>query len=233
MDKRKDLSQSSDPPEVAFLAPPADFDYPRAVQQVLRSREITVPSTTRFEPHRDEVPEHAAFDLVVVAGSTARIGDPEPWFPTLAEYLRGAISAGTPVLGVCFGHQFLADLLGGTVTTLPERQATVSTIERTAPGRASPAFRDLPERFDSFVYHRDHVADLPDGATPLARDETGVQAFAVDDRPVLGIQFHPEFTESMARTVGYDGPLTIESSRRIYANVLRAARGDRPIAETK
>jgi len=230
LDNRKDLSRSSDTPEVAFLAPPADFDYPGAIQRALRSREPPVPSTARFEPHRDGVPEHADFDLVVVAGSTARIGDPEPWFPTLAEYLRRAMDSGTPVLGVCFGHQFLADLLGGTVTALPERRATVSTIERTSADPIPPAFRDLPERFDSFVYHRDHVADLPDGATPLARDETGVQAFAVDDRPVLGIQFHPEFTESMARTVGYDGPLTIESSRRIYANVLRAARGDRPIA---
>ncbi|MFW5919377.1 MAG: type 1 glutamine amidotransferase [Halanaeroarchaeum sp.] len=180
------------------------------------------PSATRFEPHDGGFPDGFDFDLIIVTGSTARIGDPEPWFGPLADYLRRAVRSGTPTLGVCFGHQFLADLFGGTVASLPNRQVTVSTIERTDAGRSDPLFRDLPDTFDSFVYHHDHVVELPPDATCLARNETGIQAFALEDRPVHGVQFHPEFTESMARGVGYDGSVGIETSRRIYSNLIRA-----------
>lgn len=220
MDERQSNSEFDGPPSVAFLSPPTDRDYPRSIQRILDQSAGPTPSTTRFAPHEGHLPDQVDFDLVVVTGSAARIGDPEPWFDPLAEYLERAIRAGTPTLGVCFGHQFLADLFGGTVTSLPDQQVTVSSIELTAAGRVDPLFRGLPGRFDSFVYHHDHVAELPPDATCLARNETGVQAFTIDDRPVRGIQFHPEFTESMARSVGYDGPVPIETSRRVYSNLV-------------
>ena len=207
---------------MAFLAPPTDRDYPRAIRRILRQADGPTPTASRFEPHHDEFPDRVDFDLIVVTGSSARIGTSEPWFAPLADYLKRATRAGTPVLGVCFGHQFLADLFGGTVTPLTEQQVTVSSIESTEAGRSDPLFRDMPDRFDSFVYHHDHVSELPPDATCLARNETGVQAFVLEDRPVHGIQFHPEFTDSMARGVGYDEPVDIETSQRIYPNLVAA-----------
>jgi GMP synthase (glutamine-hydrolysing) len=232
LDKRQPNNGPDEVPSVAFLAPPTDRDYPREIQRILRRYDGPTPSTVRFEPHRGEIPDRVDFDLIVVTGSSARIGDPEPWFSPLADYLRRAVRFGTPVLGVCFGHQFLADLFGGTVESLPERQVSVSTIEQTEAARSHPLFRTLPERFDSFVYHHDHVAELPPDATCLARNETGIQAFALEDRFVLGIQFHPEFTASMARGVGYDGPVEIDPSTRIYPNVLAAVRPPRSRPQT-
>jgi len=222
LDNRQLLSRTEAAPSVAYLAPPTDRDYPSAIQRILDRSASPTPSATRFEPHDGELPDHIDFDLIIVTGSAARIGDPEPWFDPLAEYLKRAIRSGTPTLGVCFGHQFLADLFGGRVTSLSEQRVTVSRIERTAAGRSDPLFSNLPDTFDSFVYHHDHVAELPPVATSLARNETGIQAFTLDDRPVHGVQFHPEFTDSMARSVGYDGDVAIEASRRIYSNLVRA-----------
>ena len=227
MDDRKPEGRTNDGTEMAFLAPPTDRDYPRAIQRILRQAEGPTPTTSRFEPHHGEFPRRVDFDLIIVTGSSARIGTPEPWFAPLADYLERAVRARTPILGVCFGHQFLADQFGGTVRSLPERQTTVSTIERTQAGRIDPLFSGLPKTFESFVYHHDHVTALPPDANCLARNETGVQAFALTDRPVYGIQFHPEFTESMAQDVGYGGPIDIETSRQIYSNFITGAAGSR------
>jgi len=232
LDDRQDSCVEASTLRVAYLAPPTDRDYPGAIQEVFDRHVQARLAVDRFRPHRNEFPDHVTFDLIVLTGSVARIGTTEQWFSPLAEYVEGAIDAGTPVLGVCFGHQFLADLFGGTVTALPDQQVTVSTIERTDAGRAHPLFEGLPHRFDSFVYHHDHVTELPPNATRLARNETGIQAFTLADRPVWGIQFHPEFTESMARAVGYDGVLDVETSRRLYPNALEMAqqRGSSPTA---
>jgi GMP synthase (glutamine-hydrolysing) len=222
LDNCQSESLSNEALSIAYLSPPTDRDYPGSIQQILQRSECPTPVAARFEPHEGRLPDTGDFDLVVVTGSTARIGDPKPWFDSLADYLLRAIRSETPTLGVCFGHQFLAHLFGGTVESLPHQQVTVSSIELTEAGRSDPLFRSLSNRFDSFVYHHDHVTELPADATCLARNETGVQAFRVNGRPVRGIQFHPEFTERMARGVGYEGPVPIDMSRRVYSNLIEA-----------
>ncbi|WP_267643688.1 type 1 glutamine amidotransferase [Haloarchaeobius amylolyticus] len=212
---------------IACLAPPSRFDYPAAIERVLQKQLADQPDLERFAPHHGTLPAHTDYDLVVVAGSHAHVTDPEPWFDALGAYLDDALATETPVLGVCFGHQFLAGHLGGRVESLPDQRTGLSTIERTAASDDHPAFRDLPREFESFVYHGDHVASAPPGATVLARDDSGIQAFADRDRDVLGIQFHPEFTPAMAARVGADSgssPTAIDrrlgESRRLYGAVV-------------
>lgn len=233
MDNCQSKFPSDDALSVAYLSPPTDRDYPGSIQRILQQADCPTPSPARFDPHEGRLPDTVDFDLVVVTGSTARIGDHEPWFDSLADYLLRAIRSETPTVGVCFGHQFLAHLFGGTVGSLPHQQVTVSSIELTEAGRSDPLFRSLPDRFDSFVYHHDQVTELPADATCLARNKTGVQAFTIHDRPVRGIQFHPEFTERMARGVGYDGPIPIEKSRQVYSNLIETLAGTRDISPTE
>ncbi|WP_435361966.1 type 1 glutamine amidotransferase [Haloarchaeobius sp. DFWS5] len=184
---------------IACLAPPSRFDYPTAIERVLGTRLVQPPDLVRFSPHHGDLPTHTDYDLVLVAGSQAHVTDPQPWFDDLGDYLDRAVADGTPVVGICFGHQFLASHFGGRVEALPERREGISTIERTAASDDHPTFATLPRQFESFVYHADHVTAVPDDASVLATDDSGIQAFALDDRPVLGVQFHPEFTPAMAR----------------------------------
>ncbi|WP_435320544.1 type 1 glutamine amidotransferase [Haloarchaeobius sp. TZWSO28] len=211
--------------QLACLAPPSRFDYPSAIERVLGAQLPDQPEMERFAPHRGVLPAQTDYDLVILAGSQAHVTEPEPWFGPLADYVERALGAGTPLLGVCFGHQFLADLLGGIVEPLTGQRTGVSTIERTAASDAHPRFAGLPRSFESFVYHSDHVASVPPNATVLARDDSGIQAFAATDRPVLGIQFHPEFTAAMAaRTdAGTAVPALADrlaASRTLYATAL-------------
>jgi len=135
-------------------------------------------------PHSAAVPAPDEIDLLVLLGSAeAAYDDTVPWLAGELAYLRRALEIGTPVLGICFGAQLLARALGGTVgrAVHPERGfATLDSDDQ----EVLPAGTWVEFHYDAFT--------LPPGATLLARNEVGVQAFT--HGPHLGVQFHPEIT---------------------------------------
>jgi GMP synthase (glutamine-hydrolysing) len=125
-----------------------------------------------------------------------------PWMQETASWLVKAISAGIPVLGICFGHQLLATALGGAVGWNPRgREIGTVPITLTPAGTDDPLLGILPATFPAHVTHRQSVLRLPDGARILASSDLEPhQAFAVGAK-VWGVQFHPEF--SAAAMHGY------------------------------
>ena len=138
---------------------------------------------------------------VAITGSGAMVTDDAPWIAESAAWLRQAIDAGVPVLGICFGHQLLAHALGGEVGYNP-RGVEVGSVELrlTAAAQTDPLFHGLPERLPAQVSHRQSVLRLPAGARLLAASAMEPhQAFAWGER-VWGLQFHPEFDD---RIIGH------------------------------
>jgi GMP synthase-like glutamine amidotransferase len=135
------------------------------------------------------LPDPTAPALVVVLGSEASASDDPKvrnrpaWVAAELSWLAGAVDAGTPVLGICFGAQALARVLGGHVGRAPRPERGFVYLD-TADPDALPAGRWMQFHDDAFT--------LPPGATELARNDVGVQAFALG--PHLGVQFHPEIT---------------------------------------
>ena len=124
------------------------------------------------------------YDLIVSLGSEfAAFDDTRPFVPREAQLMRTAIDADVPVLGLCFGGQMLARVLGGKVYRgtrseigwLPVRSRDVDLVPE------GPWFQ---WHFDSFT--------LPPGATLIAESDVGPQAFVAGRS--LGLQFHPEVT---------------------------------------
>lgn len=133
---------------------------------------------------------------VVITGSAAMVTERAAWMERSAAWLREAVAAGVPVLGICFGHQLLADALGGEVGDNP-RGVEVGTamIRLTERAQADPLFSGLPQAFAAQVSHRQSVLRLPPGARLLAASDMDPhQAFAIGGC-AWGLQFHPEFTE--------------------------------------
>ena len=136
------------------------------------------------------------YDGIVISGSQTAVYDDHDWIHELTEWFRRAHAADVPTLGICWGHQFIAQALGGRVVDMGEYELGYKTIERRG---EDPVFRDVPRRFISFETHSDRVAELPAGATTLARNRFGVQAFRLGS--AYGVQFHPEYDRETAEWV--------------------------------
>jgi GMP synthase (glutamine-hydrolysing) len=152
-------------------------------------------------PRGASLPGPEGIDAMVVTGSAAMVTDREPWSVAAAELLRSVVQQGTPVLAICYGHQLLADALGGEVGDNPHgRQIGTIDLTLTEEGRRDPLLGVLgpPIRFQ--VTHRQVVLRPPDGSVHLASAVMDPHhAFRIGER-AWGIQFHPEFDAQALRT---------------------------------
>jgi len=119
----------------------------------------------------------------------------------LREVVQRLIEDGRPVFGACWGHQFLADLGGGTVIEDKERsEVGTYSIELTDAGRNDPLLADFPDSFYVQLGHNDRVSELGPGWLELARSEMCPnQLIRVDGMPIYGTQFHSEMDEERLR----------------------------------
>lgn len=134
-----------------------------------------------------ELEEVDAYDKIVLS--------PGPGIPDEAGLLKAVIekyAKSIPMLGVCLGHQAIAEVFGGTLTNL----ATVfhGVASEMTVVKDDAIFEGLPNRFDVGRYHSWVVnKPLPKGFILLAEEENGqVMAFKHEKYPVYGVQFHPE-----------------------------------------
>jgi GMP synthase (glutamine-hydrolysing) len=147
----------------------------------------------------DALPAPETLAGAIITGSHSMVTDRAAWSEGLAGWLRRAVPGGLPVLGICYGHQLLAQALGGEVADLePEPEVGTITVALTPAGREDPLFQDLPQEFPAHASHVQSVRRLPQQAVRLARSSREPHhAFRVGPW-AWGIQFHPEFdTESM------------------------------------
>lgn len=129
-----------------------------------------------------------SFDGVIISGSQSSVyDDHRPWIQELSRWVDGAIADGFPILGVCWGHQLLAQILGGTVRGGSYELGYVEVTQEVD----DPIWDGIPNPFTVFATHSDHVVEMPSEAQLLASNETGVQAFRHEQ--VYAVQFHPEY----------------------------------------
>jgi GMP synthase (glutamine-hydrolysing) len=110
--------------------------------------------------------------------------------------VREAVDRGLPALGICFGHQLLADVLGGTVEGMDEYELGYREVRKTA---EAPVLSGVGDTFSVFVTHSDAVTELPPGAELTAENDYGVHGFRKGH--VFGVQAHPEYDKHTAELV--------------------------------
>lgn len=185
--------------DIACLAPSDLFDYTATLAEQFAERTDRSVRFEDFPVHTNEIPEHVSYDGIVVTGSKYHVYDAQQWVNASKLVLRAALADEVPILGICYGHQLLADTLGGTVSTMDEREMGYREIDVTEAGRNSDLMDGLSSPFMAFTSHLDHVSDQPHDTTVLAENDYGIQAFRSEIFPAWGIQFHPEYDLAMAQ----------------------------------
>jgi GMP synthase (glutamine-hydrolysing) len=163
-----------------------------------------------------EIPGDFRFDGFVVTGSSASVYWDREWIGELKTWVGGAVEAGLPGLGVCYGHQLLADALGGSVAAMGEYEIGYRTVEQDGENRLLDG---VPESMTVFTTHSDHVTEAPPGATVFARNEYGIHGFRTGR--VFAVQFHPEYDMETAASVtaGKSDQLSAERIEGVLADI--------------
>lgn len=144
---------------------------------------------------RDKIPDLSAFDLMLVMGGPMDVWheDRHPWLvDEKAGIRRWVTELRRPFLGVCLGHQLLADALGGTVGPMADPEIGVYRVDAAPAASSDVLFSALPAHIEALQWHGAEVHQIPSGATILAANAVcSVQAFRVG-RHAWGVQFHVE-----------------------------------------
>jgi GMP synthase (glutamine-hydrolysing) len=172
-----------------------DFERWFAAAMQLQTDDLDVVDVTQNEA----LPSPASVSGVIVTGSPAMVTERADWSVQTGHWLKDAVQAQATILGVCYGHQLLADALGGDVHDNPLGR-NIGTVDV----RPTDAAEDDPllGEFGSLhvpVSHMQSVKSLPPDASLLATTALDPHhAFRVGDR-CWGIQFHPEFDADIVR----------------------------------
>ncbi|MEH3160130.1 MAG: type 1 glutamine amidotransferase [Sphingomonas taxi] len=176
-------------------APPGDLstrhgDYPAMMATLLGPAH----RYSRFDVRAGELPAAVdVCDAYVVTGSAAGVKDGLDWVAALGRFLREARGKAR-LIGICFGHQAIADAFGGTVRKAP--QGWGLGLQRYDLACPIPGFGDTVTAMAS---HQDQVMAPPPGATVIAASGfTPCAALAYADGAALTLQFHPEFDAAYA-----------------------------------
>ncbi len=163
---------------------------------------------TIVDVRAEEPPSPRSADAIVITGSPANVPTREGWMLRTEAWLREVVAVGTPVFGICFGHQILAQALGGEVQKNPRgREIGTVAVEQT---ESDPIFDGVPAHFTANATHIDTVIRLPPGAVGLARSPLE-DYHAIRFTPTCyGVQFHPEIDAEVMH--GY-----VETRREILA----------------
>ncbi|QCB47521.1 glutamine amidotransferase [Hydrogenophaga sp. PAMC20947] len=146
------------------------------------------------------LPDPSEVAGIVITGSHAMVTHRDDWSVALMPWLVRAVEAEAPLLGICFGHQILAQAMGGTVDNHPGGvEIGTITISRSANSHGDALLGGLPEHFDAQSVHWQSVRVLPPGAVLLAGTEFEPHhAFRIGPC-AWGVQFHPEFSDEVLR----------------------------------
>ena len=202
-----------------------DCEHPGSLRQFLAEDKVEWDAVNLHlgEP----IPNLNDYDALWVMGGPMDVWDIEecPWLVPEKAAIREWVSVlGKPYLGLCLGHQLLADALGGTCGPQKTPEIGVLEIELTEEGKVDPLFQGTANKQKCLQWHSVRVAQAPEGAVILAKsDVCSVQAMRIGSN-AWSMQYHVEIE-----------PDTVDNWGAVpaYAEALRSTLGEGALATMK
>ena len=150
-----------------------------------------------FDVQAGTFPQTATHDAFLITGSPAGVYDRLPWIEPLQQFIRSA--GNSKMVGICFGHQVMAEALGGHVEKSDKGWG--AGLHRYAIVHSEP-WIDSAGTIAAPASHQDQVVVQPPNTQVVAAsDFTPFAALAWTDRPAISFQFHPEFSPAFAKAL--------------------------------
>ena len=171
-------------------------DYDTLYPQLLAAEPVVV---VPYDGRQGDLPDQSECDGWIIPGSRDSVYNDHEWIQRLSEWISRSLEAKVPMVGICFGHQLIAQVLGARVERA-DVGWNVGAIEYTMLERP-PSVDDIPDTIRILASHQDQVLDLPSGASLLASSpRCPIAGFSID-RHVLCLQGHPEWVPDQAGSI--------------------------------
>ena len=205
----------------------ADFDtYPQMFETLLSSADPDLQYKT-FTVVEGEMPESAQdCDAWLITGSRHGVYEEHDWIEPLSELVREAYSSDIPLVGICFGHQLIAQALGGKV---------IKSDKGWGVGVHQYALKDQPDWMKSpdgtvkiNAFHQDQVIEVPDNATVIASSEFCENAALLYGNKAISFQGHPEFENNYQMALLKNFSPSLVPTERAQPEIDKINAGDAP-----
>ena len=161
--------------------------YPDTIEALLKPHLPDTNFTTTSVVQGHSLPTPKDFDGYIIMGSRHSVYDDLPWIGPLRSFIQEITSQQIPLVGICFGHQIIAEALGGKVEAAEEGWI-LGVHEYSVPGIASS--------IKSMAYHHDQIVKNPPNIDIVMKSESCANGGCVyQDFPAFSVQPHPEFEQ--------------------------------------
>ena len=169
--------------------------YPQMFEKMISAADPSVTFNTVSIPAGEPLPEVGALEAILITGASAGVYDEFDWIARLEDFVRAAHEKKVPMVGVCFGHQLIAQALGGVARKSDKGWGIGRHVYDIAPGNGVVE----GARIGLAASHQDQVITPPPGAkTILSSDFTEHAGLLYAGGTTLSVQPHPEFSVGYA-----------------------------------